>query len=340
MKLIAKKGGRSALGFTLVELMVAVAITVILLGIVFNVATVSVDTLNSAKNRVEMNKRAEIVLDQVEMDIASIILRSDDYEWFYAGPTLQPANNSTLIDGDFKFPNTVGMVFYTAAIDKYDGFSGTGTKDVQGDDMDRGGDVCMVNYMHEYTNPLASLDNTKGGDAEKQLQLMRFIKFPDESYRSIASDKNASAQDVWKQKYGLPPYGIDASLSGGVYGVSAVFELKYNDKDGNVRYHTVAITPDATLGNDDEFQATFLRISGKKGVITDCPKFLNLDGSPNTSFSNIKVVSLTYTITLLDEEGENYLRRVVGPNPKSAYMDQKELIKKHGRSFSRVINFP
>lgn len=335
-------------GFTLVELMVAVAITVVLLGVLFNITAVSADTLTSAKNKVEMNKRAEIVLDQLEVDIASIILRDDDFEWFYVGKALRPADlgpNSKPIEGDFAFPNTLGMVFYTAAVDKYDGYSGTDEKDLDNEEIDRGGDVCMVNYMHDFTNPLASVGGSGSEGDDRQLQLMRFIKFPNESYRSIASDSNASAQQVWEAKYGLPPYGLDASIAGGVYSVSAAFELQYTDKVGDLRYHTVAITPDVATNDRGDFQATFLRISGKKGVISDCDKLFdeNTDTGEwalDEEFSNVKVRSVTYTITFLDDEGENYLRQVVGPDGKTAYMDRKELVKQHGYSFTRVIDFP
>ena len=72
-------------GFTLIGLMVSVAITVILLGILFNITATSADSLESAKNKVEMGRPAETLSNQIETDISSMIVRNNQNEWFYVG---------------------------------------------------------------------------------------------------------------------------------------------------------------------------------------------------------------------------------------------------------------
>ena len=55
--------------------------------------------------------------------------------------------------------------------------------------------------------------------------------------------------------------------------------------------------------------------------------------------NNLKVVSVDITLTLLDKEGENYLR-LLDAGKTSAYMRQEELIEKHGYIFTKNIKFP
>ena len=132
-------------GFTIVELLVAMTVTVILVTVLLQLTTTSGDVLTSTQNKVDLSSKANRVFDVIESDISSIVVRRDGFDWFYAGAPIEGANAPNYINnpnvgelrvgqtngnyvpgnsGDFSFPNVSTMVFLTAPLDRYDGLIG------------------------------------------------------------------------------------------------------------------------------------------------------------------------------------------------------------------------
>ena len=126
-----------AKGFTLLELMVAMSVTVILLGMVTFMTGVSMDGYKGSRDKVVAGRQAKEALDAITKDFEAMVARADgsDNMWLYA--EVEP-NLSTALGGPAgkTITNAPRLIFFTGAPDRYDGDIG-GTND-------NGGDVSAV----------------------------------------------------------------------------------------------------------------------------------------------------------------------------------------------------
>jgi len=350
MKIILTRKSR---GFTLIELMVSMVITVILLTILFNVTALSSDNFTRAKGKLKMSRVADQVFDQLEIDIASAVIQNEDKHWFYAGA---PIDTATTVGLGLDFPNATSLVFYTAAIDKYDGIIG-----VTG--VDLGGDVSIVNYKQNFVDPLATLSegiSELDSTTEAKPMLFREIFSPNEAFDGLIATipevdtetgEVSDVRTVWKEIFGSPDSSEDFNFSqvlgDGVYGLTTGFELEFNRTDPSTglserERKIVFIRPSAT--ESSEGVGTFLNI-GVGGVISDEESLFDPDEfTPREGITNIRVKNMILSLTLLDEVGMNYISRLSqGTADVGQFGDEDErrsnLIKEHGFTFARVIPF-
>ena len=82
-----KKFHSGKTGFTLVELLVAMTITIILLGVLVYMTGVSTDTYRSSRSEIRASRQAKEALTALSNDFESIVMRRDGnaFEWLYAG---------------------------------------------------------------------------------------------------------------------------------------------------------------------------------------------------------------------------------------------------------------
>ena len=105
-----------------------------------------------------------------------------------------------------------------------------------------------------------------------------------------------------------------------------------------------------TGANTDQV-ATFLRISGSKGVISNARHMFEPSATSTeyqkrfgdrwrarAGFNDVRVESVDVSVTILDEVGQRYLDDV--NHGGSQHMTRQELIANHGRSFASTIKFP
>ena len=137
-----------AKGFTLLELMVAMSVTVILLGMVTFMTGVSMDGYKGSRDKVVAGRQAKEALDAITKDFEAMVARADgsDNMWLYA--EVEP-NLSTALGGPAgkTITNAPRLIFFTGAPDRYDGDIG-GTND-------NGGDVSAVAYRLAYRDQIS-----------------------------------------------------------------------------------------------------------------------------------------------------------------------------------------
>ena len=121
----------------MLELMVAMSVTVILLGMVTFMTGVSMDGYKGSRDKVVAGRQAKEALDAITKDFEAMVARADgsDNMWLYA--EVEP-NLSTALGGPAgkTITNAPRLIFFTGAPDRYDGDIG-GTND-------NGGDVSAV----------------------------------------------------------------------------------------------------------------------------------------------------------------------------------------------------
>ena len=87
-------------GFTLLELIVAVAVTALLTGMLLSISTQILDTQTTSSGRLESNQVAQSVLDRIQEDLQCAVYRNDGNIWM-AISILEDNENS----GEWKKPN-------------------------------------------------------------------------------------------------------------------------------------------------------------------------------------------------------------------------------------------
>jgi prepilin-type N-terminal cleavage/methylation domain-containing protein len=134
-------------GFTLMELMVAMAITTIIVTVLVSITSIAIDTWNRSRAELRASRQAKAMVDTMAHDFESLVTRrGNDFEWLSA--VSEPPTNSK---------NAVLLVFLSAITDRYNGDIGT-------PGVDLGGDVSCVGYKLDWKDPIG------GGSTSKKLE--------------------------------------------------------------------------------------------------------------------------------------------------------------------------
>lgn len=154
-------------GFTLIELMVAMAITAIMVTILISITSISLDTWNRTRAELRAARQAQAMTEIMARDFEAMVVRpGNDFEWLFArsGAAVGPTGNTS--------PNSADLVLFTAATDRYDGKIG------QPEDL--GGDISTVGYSLSYKDPI---DST--GPAFPTFVLYRKLVNPNETFTNL-----------------------------------------------------------------------------------------------------------------------------------------------------------
>lgn len=132
-------------GFTLVELLVSMAITLIIVTVLVSITSMAMDTWNRSRSELRASRQAKAMVDTMARDFEGLVTRSgNNFEWLSA---------LSKVEGESS--NGVDLVFFTAATDRYKGDIGTA------DDL--GGDVSCVGYKMAWKDPI-------GADSDEKLK--------------------------------------------------------------------------------------------------------------------------------------------------------------------------
>lgn len=153
-------------GFTLLELMVAMAITTIIVTVLVGVTSVALDAWSRSRAEVRASRQAKSMVDTMARDFEALVTRKgNNFEWLYAAVD---TTGDKLVSS-----NAANLIFFTAATDRYAG-------QINGTD-DKGGDVSCVSYRLKYQDPIAASSNTDYAT----FALYRLLVNPDETFTTI-----------------------------------------------------------------------------------------------------------------------------------------------------------
>ena len=161
-------------GFTLIELMVAMAITTVIVTVLVSITGVALDSWQRGRAEIRASRQAKSMLDTMAKDFESMVSRrGNNFEWMYAkvvgdlpGST---ANTST---------NAADLIFFTAATDRYLGQIGTTN--------DAGGDVSCVSYKLEYQDPVNGTDDQDSST----FVFYRLLVDPDDTFKDLLGQED------------------------------------------------------------------------------------------------------------------------------------------------------
>lgn len=166
-------------GFTLMELMVAMAITTIIVTVLVSITSIALDTWNRSRSELRASRQAKSMIDTMARDFEALVTRRGNAnEWLSAVTDISETEKN---GNNLPSSNASKLIFFTAATDRYNGEIGK-TADV-------GGDVSCVAYGLAYKDPISS-----SGSGFETFVLNRLLVNPDESFEKLLGKTDLSAE--------------------------------------------------------------------------------------------------------------------------------------------------
>jgi len=291
-------------GFTLLELMVAMAITTIIVTILVTITSISLDAWNRSRAEIRAARQAKTMVDTMARDFEAIVTRRGNaFEWLNA--------KASLPEGDPKLQssNAAEVYFFTSATDRYLGDIG-GPKDL-------GGDVSCVGYNLEYKDPIQGA----GGDFQTFV-LNRKLVDPKETFEVLLG------QTDLPDKF---PNGIEDNTNfvcENVYQFSLTFNVEVLKSVGTPAKMTTFVVP---LTISDGSIKTF-KILGTGIVYTGTANTITGANLTQPEISAGRITSVEVSLTVISDFGVDQLRKRTFTGNQ-----QSEFLNKNSYQYSKRI---
>lgn len=287
------------------ELMVAMAITTIIVGVLVNITGSAVDTWSRSRAELRAARQAKAMVDVMANDFESLVTRSGGTaEWLSA--------ISEIPSGGSK--NAALLVFFTAATDRYDGQVGSAA--------DAGGDISCVGYQLQYKDPLQS-----GGSSLETFVLNRHLVDPDDTFNQLLGKTNETTRlnNLFTTTFGTNLEEQRSFVCENIFQFTVVFHVEAYVETApgsgimQIENRLVKIQP-------DEGKSVF-RITGS-GLVMEPVEVLDAE------IANGRVTAVEVSMSVLSDSGMNALRKSTG------LADNSEWIQKNTFHYSRLIQLP
>lgn len=299
-------------GFTLMELMVAMAITTIIVTVLVSITSIALETWNRSRSELKASRQAKAMIDTLARDLESLVVRrGNNSQWLSAVATNDQVGDS------IASTNATEYVFFSAVTDRYDGQIG-----VQG--KDEGGDVSCVAWKLFYRNPLDS----QSSDFETFV-VNRLLVNPNDTFEELLGETDAtnSAKTLDKvfdgSKFANELEKPENFVCENVFQFSVTFNVQVTQTGGNK-----VLNVPITIGKNNETQE--FRLSGD-GITSD------YTGSAATAeeLSTGRITSVDIAVTVLSDFGiEQLSRRKFSGNQES------EFLLENSYEFTKTVQIP
>lgn len=304
---------RTPRGFTLVELLVAMAITALIVTVLVSITSLSLDTWNRSRSEIRAARQGKALLESMARDFESLVVRrGNSFEWLYAES--KPSSDGP---GGNASPNAVDLIFFSAATDRYNGEIG-----VVG--VDEGGDVSTIGYQLVYKDPIAGATN----DAFKTFVLYRKLVNPKETFGSTTTPGTLGETDLESAFSSVSSSPVDDEenfICENIYQFSVTFHVLVTQSTGSTTTtRSVAVPIGPTSSAADEF-----RITGA-GIDTTFAS----SAATNDEIRSGQVTAVEISATVLTDFGLQQMRQ------RPSIPDLDEFIAKNSYHYSKLIPVP
>ena len=298
-------------GFTLVELLVAMAITTIIASVLVAITAVAVDAWNRSRSELRAARQAKFMVDAMAKDFESIVTRrGNNFEWLAARSQTNLGGS-----GSLQSSNSASLVFFTAVSDRYDGKINT--------PQDRGGDVSSVGYELAFKNPVSGTD-----DRYSTYTLYRLLVNPDEAFENLLGQQDL---DQAFQGFRGRVAEVENYICENIYQYSVTFHVEVTKDAGtpSATKLTVPVSMGPTAGGG---RVTDFRIRGTG---------IEMDGSPSLpgiSVEQVKagrVAAVEVSLTVISDFG---LRQLQGARVSANAQDK--IMSRNSFNYSKLIEIP
>lgn len=312
-------------GFTLIELITAMAITSMLVLVIMQLTNQGIDLWNNVREEVSTTTRSRAALHTMSHDLESFQMRAgdNDYQWLFAkadAPVKGPKG--------LEVPRSAQCVFFACAPDRNPSVSSSTSlrgnyREARAHNRDTQGDVSAIGYRLMYRDQILNLPGSEGNEsgAYPLFSLYRQVVSPRRTYEQLLGSKALEGAyasfEADDEKNFLCENILEMNIT---FTIAYAGEAASADK-GRVGYSTVSV-PIIASGSKNR----------KVNVYGDR---IEVDGN---KYENARITSATVSITVLTEEGValvNQIRLGRRRAPKPA-----EFFARYTRSFSRLVSVP
>ncbi len=324
-------------GFTLMELMVAMAVTTIIVGILVSITGSAIDTWNRGRSELRAARQAKAMVDVMANDLESFVTRNmSGSEWL-------SAKFDTETDGENS--NASYLVFFTATTDRYEGDVGVEDYVDAWDNVrrgDLGGDVSCVGYRLRWRDPIG----TDNEDEFGTFTLNRLLVDPKSTFRNLLGQTQATTlASEFESKYDTstlpsinqePTYNINEArnfLCENIYQFTVTFmvEAYHQPASGTPQLYTVPVS----VGSENGMTETF-RVLGDGMVIESASSMQAVVDTPLTAdeLQAGRLSSVEVSITVMSDNAINLLRR------NNSLANDSDWVAKNTYNYSKLVMLP
>ena len=305
-------------GFTLMELMVAMAITTIIVTVLVSITSIALDTWNRSRSELRASRQAKSMIDSMARDFESLVTRrGNTSEWLSAvvDPDLSSLGNSKI-----KSENASRLVFFTAATDRYAGQIGTTT--------DLGGDVSCVAYRLEYRDPI----NTGASSPFETFVLNRLLVDPKETFDKLlgktdSTDAAKSLDKVFNAEYGTKLSDAKNFVCENIYQFTVTFHVQVTTAPATTTTPATVVSVPVTIGQGTKL----FRIGGNK-ITND----FSGTGATALQVESGRVTAVEISATVLSDFGveQSKNRTFADADAKAKFFSQNSY------EYSKLVQLP
>lgn len=310
-------------GFTLIELMVAMGIAILIMGMLVGITNVAMGAWQRSRAEVRASRQAKAMLDVMAKDLESLVIRSGNVnEWIYC------ETESTLPgSARDRSTNAAQFIIFSAATDRYNGGAGTAA--------DKGGDVCGVSYKLAYQDPLEGRDNENS-----TFVFYRQLVDPKPTFDALlgktdlkAAFNSTAGNNAFETRATAASSGDDSKydfVCENIYQYSITFRVDVTSTTGTT---TVVKPVRVTLG--ENASAKYFRVYGDR-IDTDGSQSGSEMSATNQEIKSGKVTGVEVSITVISDFGLNQLKTRTFPDAVS----KAKFLAQHTFEFSKSVEIP
>lgn len=302
-----KTPSKSRSGFTLMELMVAMAITTIIVTVLVSITSIAIDTWNRSRAELRAARQGKAMVDTMARDFEALVTRrGNEFEW------LSAVTPSSLPGKKLQSTNAAELIFFAGSTDRYDGEIGSS--------KDLGGDVSCVGYILDYKDPIDS-----GGDSKfETFVLNRLLVDPKPTFEKLLGQTNLETVfSSYKSDLQKPENFVCEN----VYQFTITFHVEITETTGATS--TVKTVP-VTVGQGGSKTASSFKIKGTGIEVTG--------GSGSVTADQLKagrLKAMEIALTVISDAGIDQLR-----NRGFAGDQQAEFLAKNSYHYTKLIQLP
>ncbi len=352
-------------GFTLIEILVATAISLVLVLGVVQIAVFALKAYDNAMSLVSTTAVSRQVLDTLERDLQSAILRNDSGVWLEcaADQTPPPSDNANFDKGACK-----SLLFFSTPTDRdlfKPGKSGAGRESYKGE-------VCAMRYRLDCRNPLPTSLRTDE-NKDRAYTLSRTIIDPEKTFADILTKTSEgtakSLHEIWNSynyNNGVSSRPLKDNSPADIFGMNVVgltpvfifkktdtsktpasswFFYAYPKSTVNDTFYKDPKNFAEGFGSDASATAfsplpfdTIQLAAGKYAI--DQPGVASKD----KTWKDGTLAAVLVSLTVVDDIGADKIRALQNPDlggtSKLKDEDWEKIVLEHGRSYVRRINLP
>ncbi len=314
-------------GFTLIELMTAMAITGMLVVVIMQLTNQSIDLWRAVSEDVSTSSRSRAALQTLSRDFESFQMRGYDnkYQWLFAKADESMDN----VPKGLQIPRSAQCVFFACAPDRNPSVSSSTSlrknyREARAHNRDTQGDVNAIGYRLMFRDQILNMPGVDGNDkgVYPLFSLYRQVVPPRQTFEQLLGKDNLESAYVRFEQDDEKNFLCENILE-----LNITFTIRYaaskaDAEEGRVDYDVVSVPIVASHRRTNK-----VAVYGDRIV------------AGGTTYENARIESAMISITVLTEEGAAMVEQV-RQGRRRAPRKIADFFAKYTRSYSRLVSLP